>query len=243
MTSMAMPDRILVVDDDPVILHLLTRFLNCNGYQVETADTAAIARERFAQFHPDLVVLDVNLPDDSGFNLCQEMRSAQTLVIMLTCLGARNHILAGFKQGADEYLTKPVDLEMFHAKVKALLSRRPRSVELTIPSSPTQELITIGNLTINGDRCEVICNDHLVPLTLLEYQLLYFLVTHPEKVWSRQELITSIWENQSGETVERKVDVHIGQIRRKIGEPENQCIRTIRGRGYVFNGFLKPDKN
>ncbi|AIE74631.1 MULTISPECIES: response regulator transcription factor [unclassified Synechocystis] len=234
MTSTAVPDKILVVDDDHAILLLISRFLQSHNYQVETADTAAIAREKFTRFKPDLVILDVNLPDGNGFNLCQEMRSVRTLVMMLTCLRDRNHILEGFEQGADAYLTKPLDLPVFHAKIRALLNRHLPVVEFPVASTFTQALITIGNLTINGDRCEVTRKGNLVPLTLLEYQLLYFLATHPEKVWSRQELITSVWQNQLGETVERKVDVHIGQIRRKIGSPENQCIRTIRGKGYVF---------
>lgn len=230
MTPTEMAPKILVVDDDPAILTLIARCLSPDNYQVDTAGTAAIAREKFSQCIPDLVILDVNLPDGSGFELCQEMRSVHTLVMMLTCLSDRDYILEGFEQGADEYLTKPFDLEVFQAKVKALLKRRhPRQI-----SPQNNSLIKIGRLTINGDRCEVICEENLIPLTLLEYQLLYFLATHPEKVWNRQELITEVWKNQQGETVERKVDVHIGQIRRKIGEPENECIRTIRGKGYVF---------
>lgn len=233
MTSVMTP-KILVVDDDPAIRHLVARFLRFNDYQVDTAETAAIAREKFLQLTPDLVILDVNLPDGSGFELCQEMRSGQTLVMMLTCLSDRDYILEGFEQGADEYHTKPFDLEVLKAKIGALLKRRPPAI--APPAIPPEKdtLIKFGRLTIDGDRCQVICADNLVPLTLLEYQLLYFLVTHPEKVWSRQELITSVWENQKGETVERKVDVHIGQIRRKIGEPESECIRTIRGKGYIF---------
>lgn len=230
MTPMEMAHKILVVDDDPAIRTLISRSLTLDNYRVDTAETAAIAREKFSQWGPELVILDVNLPDGSGFELCQEMRSPHTLVMMLTCLSDRDYILEGFEQGADEYLTKPFDLEVFQAKVKALLKRLHGS-----QASPSSNaLITVGRLTINGDRCEVICDGNLIPLTLLEYQLFHFLATHPEKVWSRQELITAVWENQKEETVERKVDVHIGQIRRKIGETQSECIRTIRGKGYVF---------
>lgn len=228
--------KILVVDDDAAIRQLVARFLGYSNYQIETAETAAIARQKYQVFNPDLVILDVNLPDDSGFNLCKEMQGHQTVVLMLTCLTDRDYILEGFEQGADEYLTKPFDLELLKAKIGALLKRQ-RPTE-SIPEN--DNLIQIGRLLINNDRCEVTCNGDLVPLTLLEYELLYFLVTHPEKVWGRHELITQVWANPKEETVERKVDVHIGQIRRKIGEPDNDCIRTIRGKGYVFERAETP---
>jgi len=231
MTPSVTTHRILVVDDDAAIRQLVARFLSYSHYHIETAETAAIARQKFRDFLPDLVILDVNLPDDSGFNLCKEMRDHQTLVLMLTCLTDRDYILEGFEQGADEYLTKPFDLEVLKAKIGALLKRQ----QPTPPSlNPNANLIQMGRLLIDNDRCEVTCNGELVPLTLLEYELLYFLATHPEKVWGRQELITKVWADQKEETVERKVDVHIGQIRRKIGDPDNDCIRTIRGKGYVF---------
>jgi DNA-binding response OmpR family regulator len=230
MTPSVTTHKILVVDDDAAIRQLIARFLGYGNYQVATAETAAIARQRFTEFAPDLVILDVNLPDDSGFNLCKEMRAHQTLVLMLTCLTDRDDILAGFEQGADEYLTKPFDLDVLKAKIGALLKRQ-QPIETTRDNG---NLLKIGRLLINNDRCEVTCNGELVPLTFLEYELFYFLATHPEKVWGRKELITEVWAKQKEETVERKVDVHIGQIRRKIGDPDNDCIRTIRGKGYVF---------
>ncbi|MFM1842538.1 MAG: hypothetical protein RLZZ490_1274 [Cyanobacteriota bacterium] len=237
---MALPmttHKILVVDDDAAIRQLIGRFLSYSDYHIESAETAAIARQKFQEFHPDLVILDVNLPDDSGFNLCKEMQGYQTLVLMLTCLTDRDDILEGFEQGADEYLTKPFDLDVLKAKIGALLKRQPPSE----PSpTPDNNLIQVGRLRIDNNRCEVTRNGELVPLTLLEYELLYFLATHPEKVWGRQELISEVWANQKQETVERKVDVHIGQIRRKIGEPDSDCIRTIRGKGYVFEGLKTP---
>lgn len=230
MTVTNVLPKILVVDDDNAIRLLIDRFLSYNNFEVHTAETAAIARQAFVRYQPDLVILDVNLPDDSGFNLCKEMRDQQTLVLMLTCLTDRDYILEGFEQGADEYLTKPFDLDVLKAKIGALLKRQQSNQA----PRPQRNVIQVGRLRIDNDRCEVTCNGELVPLTLLEYELLYFLATHPEKVWGRQELISEVWSNQKEETVERKVDVHIGQIRRKIGEPDNDCIRTIRGKGYVF---------
>ena len=232
MTPSVTTHKILVVDDDAAIRQLIARFLGYSSYQIESAENAATARQKFTEFGPYLVILDVNLPDDSGFNLCKEMRGHQTLVLMLTSLTDRDDILEGFEQGADEYLTKPFDLEVLKAKIGALLKRQ-RTAEPSLPLN--SNLLKIGRLLVDNDRCEVTCEGELVPLTLLEYELFYFLATHPEKVWGRKELITQVWADQKNEdTVERKVDVHIGQIRRKIGEPDNDCIRTIRGKGYVF---------
>jgi len=212
--------------------------LTFNDYQVEAAEDAKTARQLFQDFNPDLVILDVNLPDDSGFNLCKEMRNPQTLVLMLTCLSDTNYILEGFEQGADDYLTKPFNLEVLKAKIGALIKRQ--SV-LEIPPSIPQTPINFGRLEFNLERSEVVIENELVSLTQLEFELLYFLVTHPSKIWSRAELISAVWESVDDLKAERKVDVHIGQIRRKIGEPEGDYIQTIRGKGYIFE-IPRPKK-
>jgi len=223
--------KILVVDDDPAIRHLVSRFLSFNQYKVEVAEDAKTARVLFERFQPDLVILDVNLPDDSGFNLCREMRKPQTMILMLTCLSGTDYVLEGFEQGADEYLTKPFNLEILKAKIGALFKRQ---VPLETPPSTLQKGLTFGRMVIDNERCEVIVAEQLIPLTLLEFELLYFLATHPEKVWGRAELISAVWGTTDDVKAERKVDVHIGQIRRKIGDPEGDCIKTIRSKGYVF---------
>ncbi len=225
-------NKILVVDDDPAIRNLVGRFLSFNDYQVETAEDAKTARNLFKEFRPDLVILDVNLPDDSGFNLCKEMRTPQTIVLMLTCLSDTNYILEGFEQGADDYLTKPFNLEILRAKIGALIKRH---ATLEIPPSLPQSDINFGRLEFDLERNEIIIDGELVPLTQLEFELLYFLVTHPGKIWGRKELISAVWGTVDDVKAERKVDVHIGQIRRKIGEPEGDYIQTIRGKGYIFD--------
>ncbi len=172
-----------------------------------------------------------------AFNLCNEMRSPRTLVLMLTCLSDKDYILTGFERGADEYLTKPFDLEVLKAKIGALLKRQQQTTT-PAPPPPNPNKFQIGEITIDHELLKVTRKQQIIPLTLLEYELFYFLMTHPEKIWGRQELIAEVWEDQQHDATARKVDVHIGQIRRKLGEPENECIRTIRGKGYIFEPHL-----
>ncbi len=223
--------KILIVDDDPAICQLISRFFSYNNYQIEAAADARTARQLFRKFNPDLAILDVNLPDESGFNLCKEIRQTGTLVLMLTCMTDTNYVLEGFEQGADDYLTKPFNLEILKAKIAALLKRRhDGEINLSTPNNS----LTIEGLTIDPNRCEVTLNDEILSLTTLEFELLYFLATHPNRVWERSDLISAVWGNNHEIGVERKVDVHIGQIRKKIDDLQGKMIKTIRGKGYLF---------
>ena len=142
-----------------------------------------------------------------------------------------NYVLEGFEQGADDYLTKPFNLEILKAKIAALLKRGSgKELSLNIPNNS----LTIKGLTINPKRCEVTLNDEVLPLTTLEFELLYFLATHPNRVWERSDLIAAVWGNNREVGVERKVDVHIGQIRTKIEDLHCQIIKTVREKGYLF---------
>lgn len=223
--------KILIVDDDPAICQLISRFFSYNNYRIASAATATMARQLFAKVNPDLVILDVNLPDESGFNLCKEIRQTETLVLMLTCMTDTNHVLEGFEQGADDYLTKPFNLEILKAKIAALLKRR--NLGGNILDSP-DNCLTIENLAIDANRCEVTLNHEIVPLTTLEFELLYFLATHPNRVWERSNLISAVWGDNHEVGAERKVDVHIGQIRKKIDDLDAKLIKTVRGRGYML---------
>ena len=223
--------KILIVDDDPAICQLISRFFSYNNYQIESAADVRTARQIFQRLSPDLVILDVNLPDESGFNLCKEIRQTGTLVLMLTCMTDTNYVLEGFEQGADDYLTKPFNLEILKAKIAALLKRRNLGEQ---KFNTPNNCLTIGRLTIDPSRCQVTLNDQILPLTSLEFELLYFLATHPNRVWERGDLISAVWGNNDEVGVERKVDVHIGQIRKKIDDLQGQLIKTVRGRGYLF---------
>ncbi|ELS05574.1 response regulator with CheY-like receiver domain and winged-helix DNA-binding domain [Xenococcus sp. PCC 7305] len=223
--------KILVVDDDPALQNLICRFFKYNNYATESAFDGKNARQQLIRFKPDLVILDVNLPDDTGLNLCQEMKTNQTLVVMLTSMNDTNYVLEAFAKGADDYITKPFNLQILKAKIDALFRR----VSTSTPSyfNKNKPLI-LNQLKIDFCRREVISDGEIIALTALEFDLLHFLATNPNRVWDRGELISAIWnrDNYTGE--DRKVDIHIGRIRKKIGDQEGKLIKTIWGRGYMF---------
>jgi DNA-binding response OmpR family regulator len=235
MVVSALKSKIMIVDDDPAIRELIQRFFSYNDYLIESAKDAKTARKLFSQFKPDLVILDVNLPDDSGFNLCQEIRQTGILVLMLTCLSDTHYVLEGFERGADDYQTKPFNLQILKAKIEALLKRKNNIQNLALNSPLIQSpRLVFDTLIIDPQRCEVTFNEKLVPLTALEFELLYFLASHPNQVWERSALIAAVWSQNEEMSTERKVDVHIGQIRKKIGDLEGKSIKTVRGKGYLF---------
>lgn len=222
--------KILVVDDDPAIRNLIQRFLSKQNYQVEAAEDGKTALATFEQFNPDLVILDVNLPDAIGYNLCEEMQTrTKVFVLMLTSRADEADKIRGFSQGADDYLTKPFSLAELEVRVGAILKR-----QRTVTAAEKQRLI-FEKLVIDPERREVTLNHQLVPLTALEFDLLRFLASHPGRVWRRSELIQEVWDYEYvGD--QRVVDVHIGQIRKKIEIDTTQpiLIQTVRGVGYKF---------
>lgn len=227
--------KILVVDDDVYICNLITRFLSQKNYEMQSANDGKMALEIFAKFIPDLVILDINLPDTLGYTLCEQMQNLNNVfVLMLTSRGDAEDKKRGFLKGADDYLTKPFNVEELLLRVQAILRRKR-----VIKSSQTK-LLSIANMTIDLDQREVKINDIYISLTSLEFDLLYFLASNPSKVWRREELIENVWnEDPIGDN--RVVDVHIGQIRRKIEKNPNQpsFIVTVRGVGYKFESSSK----
>jgi DNA-binding response OmpR family regulator len=222
--------KILVVDDDPAIRNLILRFLTQKNYQMESAYDGKTALAKFEQFNPDLVILDVNLPDAIGYNLCQEMQSrTDVFVLMLTSRSDAADKDIGFKRGADDYITKPFDLQELENRVGAILKRQ------RVVTATEQQRLVFDKLVIDPGRREVTLNNEIVPLTALEFDLLHFLACHPGRVLRRSELIQEVWEyDYVGD--QRVVDVHIGQIRKKIEIDSSQpsLIQTVRGVGYKF---------
>lgn len=222
--------KILVVDDDPAVRNLILRFLGQKNYQMESASDGKMALELFDRVTPDLVILDVNLPDINGYTLCEEMhKNHDVFILMLTSRTDSADKIRGFSLGADDYLTKPFDLQELEYRVGAIL-RRQRT---TTP--PPEEPLVFGDLIIDSTRREVTVKGEIIVLTALEFDLLFFLATRPGKVWKRSELIQEVWDyDYVGD--QRVVDVHIGQIRKKIELHGTQFsfIQTVRGVGYKF---------
>lgn len=225
------PAKILIVDDDPAIRNLISRFLATQGFVLEAAEDGQRGMALFDSFQPDLVILDVNLPDSNGYQLCQQMQSRTgVLVLMLTSRDDESDKLEGFRQGADDYITKPFILSELGARVGAILKRQRMPPPSVTPS------LKLGKLSLDAVRREASVEAEVLPLTALEFDLLHFLASHPERAWRRSELIQEVWDyDHVGD--QRVVDVHIGQIRKKIdlitGDSFSaELIKTVRGVGY-----------
>jgi two-component system, OmpR family, response regulator len=222
--------KILVVDDESAIRNLIYRFLGKQDYLVESAEDGKSALAMFESFNPDLVILDVNLPDVTGYSLCQEMQSrTNVFILMLTSRTDESDKVRAFSQGADDYITKPFSLVELGARIGAILKRQRTVI------TAEQQCLVFSNLAIDPVRREVKLNEDLIPLTALEFDLLHFLASNPGRVWRRSDLIQQVWDYEYvGD--QRVVDVHIGQIRKKIEIDTSQpaLIQTVRGVGYKF---------
>lgn len=222
--------KILIVEDDPAIRTLVIRFLGQKSYQVQGAADGKSALTLFEHFSPDLVILDVNLPDALGYDLCEKMQSLTSVyILMLTSRTDVDDKRKGFLRGADDYITKPFDLEELDMRIQAILKRR------RVVSAFEEKPLKFINVLIDPIRREVVTRGSTIALTSLEFDLLHCLAQEPGRVWSRAELIQKVWDyNYLGD--HRVVDVHIGQIRKKIeSDVDNPAIiQTIRGVGYKF---------
>jgi two-component system, OmpR family, response regulator len=232
-TNVAVTDvkKILVVEDDAAIRNLIQRFLGSKPtYEVKSVGDGKSAIASFKEFDPDLVILDINLPDSNGYQLCRDMQAATNVcVLMLTSSTDQASKLRLLAEGADDYMTKPFDLEELAVRVDVVLRRMRERTSLQ------EKSLVFGTLAIDPPRREVKLNGENVKLTALEFNLLHFLASHPGRVWTRVELIREVWGHEFvGDP--RVVDVHIGQIRSHIEADTSQptLIHTVRGVGYKF---------
>jgi len=221
--------RILVVDDEPDILELVRLNLAQSGFQVSTAENGEEALAAIRRNPPDLVVLDLMLPDRSGTEVCREMRGDPKLrdvpVIMLTAKGEEVDRVVGFELGADDYVTKPFSPRELILRVRAVL-RRGRS-----GAAPTARLSHgVLALDVERHRCEV--EGVEVSLTAKEFGLLQALMERPGRVLTREQLIDRVWGEDISVTL-RTIDTHLKRLREKLG-PASDSIDTIRGVGYRF---------
>ena len=229
-----MPDtekqRILVVDDDPTISDVVTRYLQNDGYDVDVAFDGEEALEHARAFYPDLVVLDLMLPKLDGLEVCRLLRSQGSVpIIMLTAKGDEMDRLVGLNLGADDYIAKPFSPRELVARVKAVL-RRSGSVP-----GIEEDSLRIDGLYINPRTRQVSIGGLDVDLTAKEFDLLHFLAMHPRQVFSREQLLNDVWDYlYAGDT--STVTVHIRRLREKIeADPTRpRYILTVWGVGYKF---------
>lgn len=221
---------ILVVEDEPAIQELISINLRFAGYKVLHSPNAEQAHQLIQAELPDLILLDWMLPGASGLSLARRLRSNQRTkqipLIMLTAKGAEHDKIDGLEAGADDYITKPFSPKELLARIKAVLRRRAPQL--------TDDIIHIGDLHLDPATHRVIGHDETVILGPTEFRLLHFFMTHTERVFSRSQLLNSVW----GDHVfveERTVDVHIRRLRKAL-EPVNleHHIETVRGAGYRF---------
>jgi len=235
--------KILVVDDEKNILELVRFNLEREGYQVLTALDGAQGLNLARTHVPDLILLDVMLPEMSGLEVCQELRhDAVTKNIPIIMLSARSEELdrvLGLEMGADDYVTKPFSPRELLARIKARL-RSIRSEEVRKEETLGEAQLDFGYLIIDEDRFDVYVNGVKQDLTPKEFELLRFMARRPGKVYSREQLLDKVWGyDYTGDS--RTVDVHIRHIRQKLGQmPDGgQLIETVRGVGYRFKEDLK----
>ena len=223
-----MQGSILVIEDEPAIQELVSFSCATSGYKVRQAESVRVAQEAIRQELPDLVILDWMLPDRSGIELLRDLRGEErtrTLpVILLTAKSAENDRVAGLDAGADDYVVKPFSPRELVSRVRAVFRRRA--------PQHSGETLAYGPLAIDPSRHEVHVDGKAVKLGLSEFKLLRFLAGHPERVFSRGQLLDSVW----GDHVfieERTVDVHVLRLRKALAAADAQyLVQTVRGLGY-----------
>ncbi len=223
---MSMGYKILLVDDEKDILEFLSYNLRKESFTVRTALNGELAIKEAKIFKPDLIIMDVMMPEMDGINACAEIREISelkdVLILFLTARSEEYSELAGFKAGADDYVTKPIKPKLLISRIKALLKRNIKNDKNT--------KITIENIEIDKLQHLLIYKGEEVHLARKEFNLLYFLMTIPGKVFSREEIIYEVWKDAY--VGERTIDVHVRKIREKLA---SKYIKTIKGVGYKFS--------
>ena len=222
---------ILIVDDDPAIREMISLALANGGYEVQQAGNTMDARQAMSRQTPDLILLDWMLPGQSGFEFARSLQRDATFkqipIIMLTARGQEEDKVAALEAGADDYVAKPFSISELLARIKAVL-RRTRQ-------DSGGEILEAGMLRLDPGTHRVSINNNLLELAPLEYQLLLFFMTHPERVYSREQLIDRVW-GTSVWVEERTIDVHIRRLRKSLeSSAHDRLIQTVRGAGYRFS--------
>ena len=225
------PHRILVVDDEPNILDVLSMALRFQGFEVETAATGEQALAAAASFKPQLMVLDIMLPDMEGFEVARRLgaQRAQVPIIFLTARDATEDKVRGLTTGGDDYVTKPFSLEEVVARLRALL-RRAGAV-----NQREEAVLVVGDLRLDEDSHEVSRAGREIRLTATEFELLRYLMRNPRRVLSKAQILDRVWQYDFGGQA-NIVELYVSYLRRKVDAGHEPMIHTLRGAGYV----LKP---
>ena len=220
--------KILLVDDEPDILEIVSYNLASAGYEVFTAKNGVEGVAKAKKKHPHLIILDVMMPEMDGIEACEIMRSTpgleNSIITFLTARGEDYSQVAGFDAGADDYITKPIKPKVLVSKVKALLRRLKENKE------DAEDIVKVGKIVINRDEYKIINDGKEIILPRKEFELLSLLTSKPNKVFKREVILDKVWGNEvvvGGRTI----DVHIRKLREKIGDHH---FKTVKGVGYKF---------
>jgi two-component system copper resistance phosphate regulon response regulator CusR len=221
--------KILIVEDEPNVVSVLTRGLNSEGFETSVAPDGVVALEMISAHNFDLIVMDIMLPGINGIDLCKQVKSKNPHipVIMLTALGTTENIVTGLDNGADDYLVKPFKIAELSARIRTILRRFSGN-------QPNDEIISIGNLHLNIQAKTVIRGEKEITLTATEYRLLQFFAKNKNKTLSRIDILENVWDIDfnMGTNV---VDVYVNYLRKKIDKGfESNLIHTIVGLGYML---------
>ncbi|MDR2844457.1 MAG: response regulator transcription factor [Candidatus Symbiothrix sp.] len=221
--------KLLVVDDEESIREILQFNLENEGYIIDTAASGEEALARISDEH-QLILLDVMMGGISGFHVAEKLRkeNVQIPIVFLTAKGTENDLLTGFSVGGDDYISKPFSIKEVIARVKAILRREQPGI-----NTVRKDVIEICGLKLNLISKELEIKGQSIPITKTEYELLHLLMQNPQKVFTRIEILKSVWPDQSY-VLERTVDVHVARLRKKLNE-YSACIYNRSGYGYSFN--------
>lgn len=222
--------EILIIDDDPHMCEVLKDFLEHDGYEVKVANDGAEGLSYFKLYEPDLVLLDIMLPKKDGCQVCREIREmSQKPVIMISAKGEVFDKVLGLELGADDYLVKPIEMKELSARIKAVLRRYQ-----THTSQSDEEVIKFDNIEISLQKYELKLNGRSVDIPPKELELLYFLASNYNRVFTRDQLLDKVWGfDYLGDS--RTVDVHVKRLREKLqGVSDKWVLKTVWGVGYKF---------
>jgi len=228
--------RVLVVDDEENVTHLVASALRFDGFETVTADNGRTALARVAEHDPDLVILDVMMPEMDGLGVLQSLRSAgsQVPVIFLTARDTTADRIGGLRAGADDYVMKPFSIEELLARVHAVLRR-------SAPDGARDGVLTIADLELDENSHEVTRAGEEIHLTATEFELLRFLMRNERVVLSKAQILDRVWKyNFNGQS--NIVELYIGYLRKKIDNVDPKLIHTIRGAGYVIKAPRTPSR-
>ncbi|MBQ7248264.1 MAG: response regulator transcription factor [Lachnospiraceae bacterium] len=224
--------RILIVDDDPNIAELISLYLNKEQFETAIAGDGSQALAMVDSFDPDLILLDLMLPGIDGYQVCREIRQTRsTPIIMMSAKGEVFDKVLGLELGADDYVIKPFDTKELIARIKAVL-RRTSTVQAAAPDDASQ-IVRFPGLVINKTNYSVTLDGEPLQVTPRELDLLYYLASSPNRVFTREQLLDRLWGyDYVGDS--RTVDVHVKRLREKLGDHDDWALTTVWGVGYRF---------